>query len=158
MHTSSYYRQRWLALVRSGKRGALTHNEWAQQNYQRFRVEHYFDRALQDERHRLNVKQQEQRRQRAQERYKEWKEAKDEARLGHRRRAQSSRANSQHLTDLTTLDDHRRHLSSANDAKHERRTASSLVFDKQRWSYRAMLERIVGLAEPLSSSSTASRP
>ncbi|UJR22793.1 hypothetical protein I4U23_025825 [Adineta vaga] len=171
IYTLEYYHQRYKDLLESYKRGYLTRQEWAKQNYQLHCLKTYYTQALNREQSRLSLRAQKLRQRRADNVFKQWKEAKDAEKNGFVRE-RSKTIQSPQITERTSV------LSNPSFSLHSNTTnriststsivnefdelsiyqpVSSLknsnhtlyMLDKRRSSLQAMLKRIVGLDEPL---------
>jgi hypothetical protein len=174
IYTSEYYRQRWEDLLKSYKEGHLTHEEWAKQNYQLNCLKTFYIQACEREQYQMNLFAQNQRQRRAECVFNKWKEEKTEGNL-ERHRSHLNTATSHRTTEVisvlsnisSSLPNHitnRVSISSipendleelplfrpVNLSKHVTNLSkASYMLDEQRWSLKAMLKRVVGLAEPL---------
>ena len=192
IYTSAYYRQRWYELLESYRRGELTHEEWAVQNYQLYCLKNFYAHACEREQSHTVKLEEGERQKRAHSAFHQWKETKSEENL-ERQRSRLTTANSQHPTEVNSIfstnslsipTDHspdeenkskhpvnRLSISSIPDPELEEiscyRPASSVsrhpsmesyIQAQQRWSVRAMLKRVVGLSDPLPSSSKPKPP
>jgi hypothetical protein len=175
IYTSEYYRQRWEDLLQSYKDGHLTHEQWARQNYQLHCLKTFYTQAFEREQYEMDLQELNQRQRRAQCIFNEWKEAKHEGNSEHHQ-SDLNIANSQHRIEIASVSSnnssshhpnnttHRMSVSSIvgndleelpvvrtiNPSKNTKITSmAAYMFDEQRWSLKAMLKRVVGLAEPL---------
>lgn len=172
--TSDYYRQRWEDLLQSYKDGHLTHDQWARQNYQLYCLKTFYQQALEREQYLTDIHAQNQRQRRAQNTYNQWKESKVE---GNNHRSNLNTATSHRVTDVTSvlsntsmsasppnhtinrisivsiLENDPEELPLFRPMNHSKVNEilpkTSYMLDEQRWSLKAMLKRVVGLAEPL---------
>jgi hypothetical protein len=175
IYTAEYYRQRWEDLLQSYKDGHLTHDEWAKQNYQLYCLKTFYTQACEREQLESDLDQQNQRQKRAECVFNDWREAKNEGN-NDRRRSRLNTATSQHTTQVTSVLSHPpsslqnntiNRISISSIAEHDLEPFSifrpkhsskknsamplktSCTLEEQRWSLKAMLKRVVGLAEPL---------
>jgi len=174
IYTSEYYRQRWEDLLKSYKEGHLTHEEWAKQNYQLNCLKTFYIQACEREQYQMNLFAQNQRQRRAECVFNKWKEEKIEGNL-ERHRSHLNTATSHRTTEVisvlsnisSSLPNHITNRVSilsipendleelplfrpVNLSKHVTNLSkASYMLDEQRWSLKAMLKRVVGLAEPL---------
>lgn len=116
--TSAYYRQRWYELLQSYRRGDLTHEEWAVQNYQLYCLKNFYANACDREQsHTVKIEEGE-RQKRASSAFHQWKETKSEENP-ERQRSRLTTANSQQLTEVNSI------LSAATGASHRESDAEN---------------------------------
>jgi len=171
VYTSDYFRQRWEDLLKSYKEGHLTHDQWARQNYQLYCLKKFYKQALEHEQYIIDLQAHNQRQRHAQRVFNMWKESKTEG--NHQNHL--NRTNSQRTTEVTSVLSNTS-SSQPQDAKNrisissllennlgeltlfrpinqqkttEILSKTSYMFDEKRWSLKSMLNRVVGLAEPL---------
>lgn len=171
IYTPEYYRKRWSDLLQSYKQGTLTHMQWAEQNYQLYCLKSYYTKAMDREKSRIDLKEQNQRRRRAQNAYKQWKDAKHDDNL-YRSRSTLANTYSPSPVECTSalsnyssspINNGTNHVSISPNMDQENVKSSATqritssksstnkfyMLDKDRWSLDAMLKRIVGLSKPL---------
>lgn len=165
--TSAYYRKRWNESVQSYKQGTLPHTEWAKQNYQLHCLKKFYSNAYEREKSVIKSNEKKQRRRRAQIAYKQWKDSKSP--IGFEQSGSilniPDSLNSTDIVSFTSNPSSSSNNTASNSTSGNSKTEdlpSSEVsdsskanepvlymFDEQRWSLRALLKRVVGLAEPL---------
>ena len=176
IYTSEYYRVRRDALLQSFEQKALTHIQWAEQSYQTNCLKTLHTQAHQREQSQLDLIAQRQRQRRAENAFNKWKESKS---VGNPElyRKYSNTINGQHSKGVTSVLSHPSSAHPKNTTKYfsvtsmthpepkelpsdqpnnslktiPNSTNASLLLDEQRWSLKAMVKRIVGLAEPVPS-------
>jgi hypothetical protein len=160
--TSEYYRNRWNDLLQTYRKGNLTHDQWAQQNYQLNCLKTFYQQASEREQYSLSSHEEKIRQRRSQTAFNQWKEGKTEDHIEPSRRATvvTSVLSSPSFT-LPNNPTNRMSISSHIDNEFEELAMfrpmnltkntinTSYMLDEQRWSLPAMLKRVVGLADPL---------
>ena len=102
IYTSAYYRQRWYELLQSYRRGDLTHEEWAVQNYQLYCLKNFYANACDREQSHTVKIEEDERQKRASSAFHQWKETKSEENP-ERQRSRLTTANSQQPTEVNSI-------------------------------------------------------
>ena len=166
IYTSEYYRQRWFDLLNSYRQGHLTHEEWAKQNYQLNCLKNFYLNASERELSFSERHEEEERQKRAKQAFHRWKETKAEETI-ERQRSRLNTANISTSTrsfstptseelphpvnrlSIISIPDGDSHEVLSSRIECAKRDASTILIDHQRWSLKAMIKRVVGLADPL---------
>jgi hypothetical protein len=162
IYTSEYYRNRWNELLQTYRKGNLTHDEWAKQNYQLNCLKTYYQQAFEREQYSLNVHEERLRERRSQTAFNRWKEGKTGDHIEHSRRTTEVISNlsnpsfilpndpTNRISITSILDNDFEELALFRPMDASKNTLSaSYMLNEQRWSLKSMLKRVVGLEKPL---------
>ena len=162
IYTSEYYRNRWNELLQTYRKGNLTHDEWAKQNYQLNCLKTFYRQAFEREQYILNSHEEKLRQRRSQAVFNRWKEGKTEDQIEHSRRTTEVISNlsspsftlpkppTNRISIAAILNNDFEELAVFRPIDTSKTTLNaSYMLNEQRWSLKSMLKRVVGLEKPL---------